>query len=69
MALNAAIGARIDHRRRAHRLHVPAEQAGKEVCSLGAVTAAYFEMNHWLSHRIILSRNGENNSTAKEEKR
>jgi hypothetical protein len=44
-------------------------KAGKEVCGLGAVAAADFEMNDWLSHRIILSRNGENNSTAKEEKR
>jgi hypothetical protein len=64
VAMNSPVSARVDHGRRAHGLHVPAKEAGEEVCCFGAVTAAYFKVDYGLSHGNFLSRNGENNGTA-----
>jgi hypothetical protein len=53
VTMNATARAGIDHGCRAHGLHIPAEEAGEEVCGLGAVAAADFEMNYGLSHRHL----------------
>jgi hypothetical protein len=64
VAVNAAIGARIDHGSRAHGLHIPAEKVGEKIGCLGAVAAADLEMNYRIVHGGFLLQVGGDDSTA-----